>query len=99
MIKDFKFFKKYNTDSINESVIYFGPDVKDFLERERETGDVISKSLLEISGKEIEEDITFISVDRSTAGMVNFHKFKDVQDSILKSTNFKLEPDTKLTGN
>lgn len=70
-------FKSFNDDfileSINESILYFTPRVREQLKL---MDNKIAKDLLDSEGMDIKDDITFIDIDTSDEGKVTFSKMQ-----------------------
>ena len=66
-------------EGINESIVYYSPKLRGSLKRIKTD---ISQDLLDLEGKDIKDDITFIDIDTDNQGYINFTTAKNAKKNL-----------------
>ena len=93
MLKYSQFLEKVIFDLVNESRVYFSPELKKYLEL---INNDISKDLINMEGEDIKPDMTFVNLDKE--GYFSFITMKNASKLIQNKLSVKLRPDGRSFG-
>jgi hypothetical protein len=105
-INNFNKFNEYMLEkifesAINESIVYYSPNLRNIFKKIK--NDNISDALLDVEGKNIKNDITFIDIDYNKPGYLTFTRMNkamknlEKEDDYVKNTLRELEKEPNLS--